>query len=198
MTKVCLYCQKRLSIEQEEEYGLCLQHISEIMILSDNSNRDFGLGQEYQILRHSDALDDILHCAGFAEYFDRDKTDEELIGLFSTNYECVNLVSKLYMSFMVQNFSQENFDYIVHLTDWYSTDALGDDLEWKVKIFWPTAEWQSQRLLDGLKNKRMYSLKGRRILLLDYYRTHNLRLLLQLCKKAKAEVVIPVYLTSIS
>lgn len=196
--KTCMACAATLNATLESTYGLCQTHWTELIKPPDQLKRNFGKGIEYQLLRHSDELDDILFRLEYDWEPGWPLRTEQLSKPDYLIY--AHYIAKIFLYLLCRLFDLNTFDYITFANSCYTAMEfvfpemgylagangyakllLSDELHNRM---------QEEKLLPETKNKR--------ILLLDLYRSYDTRDCIDRLKLSGASEIITVYLTSYS
>ncbi len=198
--RVCMACARELKSPEEKTYGLCKCHQESLLRSPEKITRHYGRGKEYQLLEHSDALDDIIYKLEFNEdielgsiYIADNKHPAEYLiyahyiaGIFLSSLEkYIDLSEFDYITFADSN--HVNMEIIFTEMGYLSKDKKVSELFLTDPIY---DQFSDGNEITGVQNKT--------ILLLDLYRGIRTRRCIDRLRLSGAGEVTTVYLTSYS
>lgn len=209
--KVCMACAGVLKSDKEREYGLCDYHQNHIIQPPCEVRRNFGRGVEYQLLRHTDELDDIINKLESNEdtdIFDSSEEDgaREYTGCgFNQEYLIFShYLAKIFLERLQANLSLTEFDYAVYADSGFvSMELIFTEMGYQIMNKEQAGLFMQGQLQDLIQDQlydqeNALQIFGSRILLLDLYRSTDTRTCLDRLRLSGAGEVVTVYLTSYS
>lgn len=185
--KVCMACASELKSDKEMAYGFCEYHQKYIIQPPVEIRRRFGRGVEYQLLRHTDELDDIIYQL---EYNEEDVNQRSECLIYS------HYIAKIFLECLQDYLSLAEFDYVVFADSGYvSMEIIFTEMGYLLKD-----KDQASLFLQGQLQEQLKTLKinDKRVLLLDLYRSIETRAFIDRLRLSGAGTVVTVYLTSYS
>lgn len=196
--KICMACAEELKSDREKEYGLCEKHRSRIIRPPSEVRRQFGRGTEYQLLRHTDELDDIIYKLEYNEeagIYDGGRVNQRPEYLIFAHY-----IAKIFLERLQNCLALSQFDYITFADSCYvSMPVIFAEMG-----YLSTDKDQSGLFLQGQLQDRMREqnnackVHNKSVLLLDLYRNIDTRKGIDGLRLAGAGEVVTGYLTSFS
>jgi|GEM_PF-3516847 len=209
--KTCMVCSAVLKSEKELEHGLCGKHYHKIIIPPPQISRCFGRGLEYQLLGHTDELDDILYKlehekepdldnpGDFYDGFNYEEPQKEAGYLAFAHYIAGIFLHRLINIIDLAAFDRITFTNLHFICMDYVFLEMGYIAQREKHSY---AEYfmndKLNTLSNGEKDYLFQHIKGKKILLLDLYRSFDTRARMDLFKLLGAGEVTTVYLTSYS
>lgn len=197
--KTCMVCSAELDKETGEfEYGLCKKHREHILRAATPIRRNFGRGEEFQLLTHSDELDDII----YKMLYDDEPRTYPILRQGGERQFCiyVHYIAKYFIWLLDQvGIDFNRFDYITYPDSGLEQMSL---IFWEMgflckrkhsKIFWDDELREIMLQMD-----QGDVLLGKHVLILDLYRGIETRNYIDTIKLLGANKVVTVYLTSYS
>lgn len=192
--RICMICANQLITDKEKNFGLCSHHRSHIVRTPDQVRRDFGRGEEIQLLRHSDELDEVIERLENLDLIDCNCRNER-----SDLIHC-RYIAGIFLHQLQQYVNLALFDYITYADSGFiNMDIIFTEMGYMLE----DQELRNKFLLDplgeGMEKKGVLdSAKGGRVLLLDLYRGTATRQAIDRLRLVGAAAVTAVYLTSFS
>lgn len=201
--KTCMACGTSLETSHSRGFGLCGDHWVKITTPPHHIRRNFGRGTEYQLFHHSDELDDILFRL---ENHREPSADPELAvpDAFPPG-ELPYLINAYYIAGIYLNFlhlliPMETYDFITFSDSCYTSmefifpemGYLAEDRDYAKTFLSDELHYLMQEEL------RLPMVAGKRVLLLDLYRSYDTRTCIDRLRLSGAREVTTVYLTSYS
>lgn len=207
LSKTCMACAAQLGTDREIQFGLCLAHQQHIIRPPHRIKRNFGRGTEYQLLGHTDELDDIIYKLEYdkeplaGRFFGEGEPNEPGPGRLPRKNQYliyVHYIAKLFLTVLCGQVDLSSFDYITCSTACSDMELIAAEMGY----LFPEKQISALFLLDELRSRKEEPLiptsRGKRILLLDLYRSMETRNLIDRLKISGASEVVTVYLTSYS
>lgn len=207
--KVCMACAAELKSDKERGYGLCEYHQNHIIKPPGEVRRQFGRGIEYQLLRHTDELDDIIYKLEYEEEAgihhssmaagawgeSGGKANRQSEYLIFSHY-----IAKIFLNCLLDYLSFTEFDYVVFADSGYvSMEIIFTEMGYLLKDKDQADLFLQGQLQEQLQDqKKTIEIHRRRVLLLDLYRSIETRTCLDRLRLSGAGEVVTVYLTSYS
>ncbi|MGL5437297.1 MAG: hypothetical protein ACRDBO_18285 [Lachnospiraceae bacterium] len=198
--KVCMACARDLKLCEEIEYGLCKNHLAYMMKPPEKIKRQFGRGREYQLLDHSDDLDDIIYRLEFNEETELCDNHNSYGKQPSEYLIFAHYIAKLFLDNIEKYLDLSDFEYITFADSGYVNMEI---------IFTEMGYLSEDKnvsrlfLLDSIHDQLLDSyeileVQNKKVLLLDLYRGIGTRRCIDRLRLSGAGEVVTVYLTSFS
>lgn len=201
--RVCMTCASELKSDQEKEYGLCEHHQMHILKPPREVFRQFGRGSEYQLLQHSDELDDIIYQLEYPEEDGGGAFVDVCAPQENPRSECLifaHYIARIFLESLQAQLSVSAFDYVFFPESGHvSMEIIFTEMGYlsedkaKARLF-----LQNQLQEQLQEQKKIKGIHGKRVLLLDLYRDTTTRMCIDQLRLSGAAEVVTVYLTSYS